>query len=491
MKGFFLLFNFGLINADKRYMNTKRIAAICFALFLPAALGMAQTEPALVNGFFRQEGIASWYGTEFDGRPTASGEVFNSALFTAAHPSLPFGTMLRITNRHNNRQAVVKVNDRGPFVSSRIIDLSQAAAQQLDMISTGTAPVVVESLEQLQLSTLQSQGAYTGTAAPYNQVSSPTQITAPEVAPLPPEDPPALAQTQPAYQTQPPAGYQPQQPAYQAPAQAQPSAGYQPQQPAYQAPAQAQPSYPAQPPAGYQAQQPAYQAQQPSYSVPAQPAYPAPAQTQPTYPAQPAYPAPAQTQPAYPQSAYPAPTQAQPAYPVQPQSAYPAPAQAQPAYPAQQQAQPAQPPEAQPRQPAYLKPAPAQPQGQDYQAPAQSQTPEYLEPVPAAAPIPVAPAARPAAAAVAVPLPPAEIKPAIPQGGTDKTYRIQVGAYRNPRNAADVFDKLKNVGLNPAYERSGEVYRVVLARVRAEEVPSIAEKLGTAGFQEALIREER
>jgi cell division protein FtsN len=91
----------------------------------------------------------------------------------------------------------------------------------------------------------------------------------------------------------------------------------------------------------------------------------------------------------------------------------------------------------------------------------------------------------------AVPLPPAEITGAVPALGTDKTYRIQVGAYKNPRNAADVFDKLKNVGLNPAYERNGDVYRVVLARIRAEEVSSVAEKLGTAGFQEALIREER
>jgi cell division protein FtsN len=66
-----------------------------------------------------------------------------------------------------------------------------------------------------------------------------------------------------------------------------------------------------------------------------------------------------------------------------------------------------------------------------------------------------------------------------------------VGAYRNPRNAAEVFDKLKNVGLNAAYERSDDVYRVVLAGVKAEEVQGIAEKLGMAGFREALIREER
>jgi cell division protein FtsN len=89
-----------------------------------------------------------------------------------------------------------------------------------------------------------------------------------------------------------------------------------------------------------------------------------------------------------------------------------------------------------------------------------------------------------------VPRPPAKITGVIPVLGTNKTYRIQIGAYRNPRNAAEVFDKLKNVGLNAAYERSDDVYRVVLARVRAEEVQGIAEKLGMAGFPEAMIREE-
>jgi cell division protein FtsN len=91
----------------------------------------------------------------------------------------------------------------------------------------------------------------------------------------------------------------------------------------------------------------------------------------------------------------------------------------------------------------------------------------------------------------AVPLPPAEISGVVPVLGSGKTYRIQVGAYRNPRNAADVFDKLKSVGLNAAYERLDNVYRVVLAGVAAEEVQAIAERLGMAGFPEALIREER
>jgi rare lipoprotein A len=112
-------------------------------------------------------------------------------------------------------------------------------------------------------------------------------------------------------------------------------------------------------------------------------------------------------------------------------------------------------------------------------------------PVEEAASVPNEPVSRPAAAAQPASLPPAEIKPGIPAAVPGKSYRIQVGAYKIPRHAVDAFDKLKNAGLNPAYERSGEVYRVVLAGIRAEDVESIAGKLGNAGFKEAVIREER
>jgi len=101
---------------------------------------------------FSQEGIASWYGREFEGRPTASGEIFDSSQLTAAHPSLPFGTWLNVTNLHNNKKITVRVNDRGPFVAARIIDVSRAAAEQLDMIATGTAPVLIESIGRISVS---------------------------------------------------------------------------------------------------------------------------------------------------------------------------------------------------------------------------------------------------------------------------------------------------------------------------------------------------
>jgi len=134
----------------------KRIMFAIIAGFALATLCSAQTGE-VTRAIFIQEGIASWYGAEFNGKPTASGEIFNDSALTAAHPSLPFGTMLKITNQHNNKSVIVRVNDRGPFVAARIIDISRAAAQQLDMIVTGTAPVKVESLNELIFSVKPAQ----------------------------------------------------------------------------------------------------------------------------------------------------------------------------------------------------------------------------------------------------------------------------------------------------------------------------------------------
>lgn len=221
---------------------------------------------AAPTGAFRQEGIASWYGAEFEGRPTASGEIFNAKLLTAAHPSLPFGTILTVTNTHNGKKVVVRVNDRGPFVAARIIDVSRAAAVQLDMIVTGTAPVVIETTSAAEQATAVAATISASTA------------------------------------------------------------------------------------------------------------------------------------------------------------------------------------------PAVLPPSAAA----------------------------VAPRGRTAL-----------IKPALPFPDSGKKYRIQVGAYKDSKHAADAFNRLGAAGLAPAYERFGEYYRVVLAGVAAHEVGNIADRLGAAGFAEALVREER
>jgi rare lipoprotein A len=91
-----------------------------------------------------EEGIASWYGHPFHGRHAASGEIYNMYEMTAAHRTLPFGTMVRVHDRENGRNVVVRINDRGPFIEGRIIDLSYAAAQALHM--PGIAPVRLEIL---------------------------------------------------------------------------------------------------------------------------------------------------------------------------------------------------------------------------------------------------------------------------------------------------------------------------------------------------------
>jgi rare lipoprotein A len=92
-------------------------------------------------------GIASWYGPGFDGNMSASGERYNQNALTAAHRSLPFGTKVQVTNLNNGRSVIVKINDRGPYVRGRVIDLSAAAARALGMMDSGVAPVRIDVLD--------------------------------------------------------------------------------------------------------------------------------------------------------------------------------------------------------------------------------------------------------------------------------------------------------------------------------------------------------
>jgi peptidoglycan lytic transglycosylase len=91
-----------------------------------------------------QKGIASWYGPGFDGRETANGEMYDQDAMTAAHPSLPFGTRVRVTRLATGRSVVVRINDRGPYVEHRVIDLSRAAGAALGLMRPGIAPVRLE-----------------------------------------------------------------------------------------------------------------------------------------------------------------------------------------------------------------------------------------------------------------------------------------------------------------------------------------------------------
>jgi rare lipoprotein A len=114
----------------------RRLWLAAFALIVVcAAQAAAQTA---------EEGLASWYGGKFQCRRTASGEVFDTFQFTAAHKTLPFGTLVRVTNLDNGKSVTVRINDRGPFVPGRIIDLSMAAATAIGLAGRGVAPVRLE-----------------------------------------------------------------------------------------------------------------------------------------------------------------------------------------------------------------------------------------------------------------------------------------------------------------------------------------------------------
>jgi len=331
----------------------KRIIILLLTLYFSAICIQQHTaaQPAPVpvpeGEYFRQDGVASWYGNQFDGRPTASGEIYNSSQFTAAHPTLPFGTVLLVTNRQNNRQVAVRVNDRGPFVAGRIIDLSRAAAEQLDMLITGTAPVTIDKIQANH--PLYAQGTY---------------------LPLPPQ--------------------------------------------ALQLP-------------------PGYVAPPPGYVLPQAPVV--------------------ITQPTLPQSQW-------------------LPSTSQQLLPPAQQLLPPQ-----------------------TQTPVLVPTPPPLPPETATASAPsinvtVYPPQSPAPSPMDFSGPRARLNPAITPS-PDKIYKLQVGSYKIAGNAVDAYVKLKAIGLEPSYERKDDYFRVVLAGIRGTDVTSVTGKLGTAGFKEAIIREER
>ncbi|MDR2799802.1 MAG: septal ring lytic transglycosylase RlpA family protein [Desulfovibrio sp.] len=120
------------------------------------ASGKRGTKPYTVRGKtyypltsadgYREEGIASWYGKDFHGKTTANGERYDMYGTTAAHKLLPFGTRVKVTNTRNGRSIIVRINDRGPFVANRVIDLTHTGAKNLDMLASGTAPVRLEAI---------------------------------------------------------------------------------------------------------------------------------------------------------------------------------------------------------------------------------------------------------------------------------------------------------------------------------------------------------
>lgn len=126
---------------------------------LPAAWLVVFGAAATADTGYVEEGIASWYGHPFHGRLTASGEVFDKDQLTAAHPELPLGLEVDVTHVESGRSVQVEITDRGPFVDGRVIDLSEAAAQELDMIEDGLAPVRIEASEEALRAVEEQQAA--------------------------------------------------------------------------------------------------------------------------------------------------------------------------------------------------------------------------------------------------------------------------------------------------------------------------------------------
>ena len=137
--------------AQPNYM--KKLHIIFTALILMILAGCTST--SAVGGSKTKDyakshalsGQASWYGDKFHGKLTASGETYNKNAYTAAHKTLPFGTIVRVTNTANNKSVDVKINDRGPYVKGRVIDLSHKAFSQVGDVKKGVAPVKIEIID--------------------------------------------------------------------------------------------------------------------------------------------------------------------------------------------------------------------------------------------------------------------------------------------------------------------------------------------------------
>lgn len=139
----------------RRLRTASLLLPVVFALLLEACTSTRPAfRPSNVPELGVSRGVASWYGPGFHGRRTANGERYDMHDLTAAHPSLPFGTLLEVRNTVNGRTVTVRVNDRGPFAKRRVIDLSYAAALALGMVGPGTAEVELAVVDQARLAAL-------------------------------------------------------------------------------------------------------------------------------------------------------------------------------------------------------------------------------------------------------------------------------------------------------------------------------------------------
>ena len=129
-------------------LHMATITLLAFAVLSEDWLLASQRNSAGKQTPLVQTGFASWYGSDFNGRKTASGEHYDPEEMTAAHRTLPFGTFVRVINLRNNKSVIVRITNRGPFVRGRIIDVSRAAARRLNMTKSGVTRVRVEVIQK-------------------------------------------------------------------------------------------------------------------------------------------------------------------------------------------------------------------------------------------------------------------------------------------------------------------------------------------------------
>jgi rare lipoprotein A (peptidoglycan hydrolase) len=506
-KGGYGALDFGSLSADNNEM--KKISVVCvFFLGLGGFLG-AQSDEASSLGAgeaagsssavnnFRQEGVASWYGAEFAGRPTASGEIFDPAQLTAAHAELPFGTYLVVTNTENGKKIAVRVNDRGPFVRSRVLDVSRAAAERLDMLAAGTAKVVIEATTREAAQSLVRElgvsAAVTAVAPSANTPSStaPAPVSSSSAAPRP-SGAPALPSAVPAPASS--GNAAPRAPAASG-APASPSAVPAPASSGNAAtPPSGSPASPAAtPPSAAPRASASSGSTAPPPIVPATASGAATAPVAPTVPSTVAPPAPEDSLAGTPVMAPTAPRT-----PTAAPALVPSPSvsrvtgqvenipeirrTADPGYVVvDEQVTLASPP-------VYVPPLAATPPRNNAPQTAASTAPRTATP-PSAAP----PRTNPAAS-VPVTNPPSDPGKAAFTGSQmvrGKNYRVQVGSFADLKNASDIFLRLFDAGLNPSYEHyEDKYYRVVITNVKAEDADNLSRKLAEIGITEALTRED-
>lgn len=126
------------------YASVLAVALACQACARKPVVELTPSPQYVSGQRYVEVGVASWYGKPYHGRPTASGERFDMKKLTAAHRSLPLGVVAKVTNLDNGRSVAVRINDRGPFVAGRVLDLSRGAAKKLDMVEAGLARVRIE-----------------------------------------------------------------------------------------------------------------------------------------------------------------------------------------------------------------------------------------------------------------------------------------------------------------------------------------------------------